>query len=237
LFLVIWLLERDMSSIPNTPLDAEQIAHLRLLGDLTSSVTHEFNNILNNIMLHMAVLEQRGLSEELRAETAQVKQAGRQAATLIKQFQQYCQGTPVPSAPVDLNPLIESVRDEAAPKVALELAADLPPVLGTDVNLRRLAALLLANATAVSTPDRIVLRTERSGATVRLSVSDAGPTAAPELLARQFEPFVVVRPGTDGVRLTVCKMLARRMSGSIHGDNRPEGGMVYTVELRAADKR
>src|SRR5947209_5007276 len=83
---------RDMTPVPSTPHDAEQYAHLQLLGELTSSVTHEFNNLLNNIMLHMAVLEQRGLSDELRAETSQVKQAGRQAATLIKQFQQFCQG-------------------------------------------------------------------------------------------------------------------------------------------------
>jgi signal transduction histidine kinase len=226
-----------MTSIPHRSEEAEQLAHLRLLGELTSSVTHEFNNILNNILLHMAVLEQRGLSEELRAETAQVKQAGRQAAALLKQFQQYCQGRQQPLATIDLRPLIETVREDAAPKVALELSPDLPAVRGNEPSLRLLLELLLANAAAVSTPDRMVVRADATETVVRLSVIDAGPSAAPELLARQFEPFVVARPGTDGVRLTVCKMLARRMSGSIHGDNRPEGGMVYVVELRRADVR
>src|SRR5262245_43544761 len=98
-----------MTVSPNIPFDEEQIEHLRFLGELTSSVTHEFNNILNNIMLHMAVLEQRGLSEEMRAETAHVKQSGRQAAALLKQFQQYCQGKQPALEPIQLNPLIENV--------------------------------------------------------------------------------------------------------------------------------
>jgi signal transduction histidine kinase len=208
-------------------------AALALLGELTGSVAHEFNNILNNIMLHLAVLEKKGLSAELNAETAQVKQVGRQAAALVKQLQQYSNALQPPLQPTDPNQVVsENVREP----VRYELAADLPPVLGNPADLRRIVELLVANAVAVSSrPDEIVVRTGRAGAGILLQVSDSGPALAPEMQKRQFEPFVTARPGGDGVRLAVCKDVVRRMQGAIRGENRPEGGMVYTVELRSAE--
>jgi len=201
-----------------------------LLGELTGSVAHEFNNILNNIMLHLAVLEQKGLPPELKAETAQLKQSGRQAAALVRQLQQYNQERQPPLEPVDQNQL---VRDTVDATVPTDLAADLPPVLGNPTDLKRLVRLLVNHCQAAA-PGSVRVRSERSSFGVALHVADDGPTVEPELLAKQFHPFVVSRPGSDGVRLTVCKNLVRRLQGIIRGENGPSGGMVYVVELRAA---
>jgi signal transduction histidine kinase len=208
----------------------DRLEGLAILGELTSSVTHEFNNILNNILLHMAVLEQKGLSPELRQETAQVKQSSRQAAELVRRLQQYCQQQQPPSGPVDLNPLLlEAVEGQAR----LELAADLPPVLGHAGTLKRLVGLLLAHARAVSEGE-IRIKTERCANGVAVHVEDQGPTLAAPLLAQQFHPFCVSRPGDDGIRLAVCKNLMRRLNGIIRAENRPEGGVAYVIELRGA---
>jgi len=65
-------------------------------------------------------------------------------------------------------------------------------------------------------------------------VEDPGPGVAPELLPRLFEPFAVARHGGAGWEMTVCKALAGRLQGSCHGDNRAEGGMVFTIDFRMA---
>jgi signal transduction histidine kinase len=208
----------------------ERLEGLAILGELTSSVAHEFNNILNNIVLHLAVLEQKGLSPELRQETSQVKQSSRQAADLVRRLQQHCQQQQPPSGPVDLNPLLREVAEGHA---RLELAPDLPPVLGHAGALKRLAGLLLANARAVSKGE-IRIKTEPCDHGVALHVEDQGPAVAAPLLGQQFHPFVVCRPGDDGVRLAVCRNLVRRLSGTIRAENRPEGGVTYVVELRSA---
>lgn len=222
-----------MSEAPTPPATEEQrLMALALLGELTGSVAHEFNNILNNIMLHLAVLEQKGLPDKLRPETAQVKQVGRQAATLVRQLQQYSQGLHPPPGPVDLNAAVCAAVPKA---VRYELAADLPPVLGEPFDLRRIIELLIANALAVSASDGVLVRTGQGERDILLYVTDSGPTIDAEMQKRQFEPFVTARPGGDGVRLAVCKSLVRRMQGAILGENCPEGGMVYTVQLRSAE--
>lgn len=218
---------------PVNPPPSDQLEHLAVLGELTGSVAHEFNNILNNIMLHLAVLEQKGLSPELRAETTLVKQAGRQAAGLIRQLQQYCQEKQPAAGPVDLAAVL---RESVEGPIPLEIAADLPPVLGNAADLKRLVGLLLAHAQAVA-PGSIRVRASRCNFGVCLEVEDGGPAIAADMLARQFHPFVITRPGDDGVRLAVSKHLMKRLQGLIRGENREAGGVVVTVELRAvADK-
>ena len=45
----------------NEPLPDRENHRLAVLGDLTAMVAHEFNNILNNISLQLAVMEQKEL--------------------------------------------------------------------------------------------------------------------------------------------------------------------------------
>jgi signal transduction histidine kinase len=218
--------------LPPSGTEEQRQKALALLGELTGSVAHEFNNILNNILLHVAVLEQKGLPEALRPETGQLKQVGRQAATLVRQLQQFGASLQPPPVPVDLNRL---VSETVAAPVRFELALDLPSVLGHPADLKRIVELLVANAVAVSgRPEAVVVRTGRAGQAVLLEVSDPGPPLAPDMHKRQFEPFVIARPGGDGVGLAVCKDIVRRQQGLIHGENRAPG-VVYAVELRDAE--
>ncbi len=222
-----------MTEIPNSPVPEDQrMAALARLGELTSSVTHEFNNILNNIMLHLAVLEQKGIADELKPDLATIKKTGRKAAALVQHLQQYSQALLPPPVPVDLN---EVVSAAVASPLHCELCPDLPPVLGNAADLKRVVELLTANAVAVSgRPEAVLVRTGRAAEGILLEVSDPGPPLAPEMLKRHFEPFVIVRPGGDGVRLAVCKDLVRRQHGMLHGENR-DGGVVYIAELRSAE--
>ena len=82
---------------PSPSEEAPSRADLQHAAEMADLVAHEINNLLNNILLHVAVLEQKGLPEALRPETGQLKQVGRQAATLVRQLQQFgavAQGLP-----------------------------------------------------------------------------------------------------------------------------------------------
>ena len=61
-------------------------------------------------------------------------------------------------------------------------------------------------------------------------------TAAEELLARQFQPFVTRRPdGTGlGLGLWISRGLVERYGGDIRAGHRSGGGAVFTVVLNAA---
>ena len=74
-----------------TSLDPRDLADLEALanvGEIVGPVTHEFNNLLNTLLLQIAVLEQTA-PNGLRQELAGLKQHGKAAAALIRQVQQY----------------------------------------------------------------------------------------------------------------------------------------------------
>jgi two-component system nitrogen regulation sensor histidine kinase GlnL len=218
------------------------------LIEMAELVAHEINNLLNNVLLHVAVLERRKGLEAARAELAVIRQAGARAGELLNRWQQL---TPRPDHPlqaVDLNrsaaAAVAAWQAEAGAHVPvrLELSSDLPAVLADPTDLARLVRLLLVNAAAAVEAGPITLRTEAAPAEVLLHVQDGGPGFDPALRERLFEPFVVARPLSPRAEavplhdlgLALCKRLARRQQGSIQAEDRPEGGVRVTIRLRPA---
>src|SRR4051794_18825501 len=109
-----------------------------ILADLTNLVGHEFNNVLNSIVLQVAVLEQLGMPEALRPELAVIRQRSVGVAGLVRQLQQYCQEQQLPPGPVDLNRAVRAAVAACGLPVHLDLEADLAPVLGSAADLERL---------------------------------------------------------------------------------------------------
>jgi signal transduction histidine kinase len=212
-------------------------AGLCMLGELTGLVGHDFNNALNSIVLHVAVI---GLDapEKVRTELGVIRQLATNAAGQVRKLQQFSrQQRPTPQ-PVDLNRLVRAAAQKAQPqlRIDLDLAAELPLVLGTEADLRRILTLLLAHSAAAMAPGpgRITLQTRKVDKRAVLRLEDTGPGVADDSLAQLFEPFVVLRPGGNGSDLPICKALVRRLQGSMQAENRPQGGVAFVIELPMA---
>jgi signal transduction histidine kinase len=203
------------------------------LPEVTALVAHEFNNYLNGILLHVAILDQE--LPAARGELGVIRQQAQAAAGLVKRLQQFNQRVPLALGPVDLNAVVREVLarlpPDSAATVRPELADGLPPALADRATLERLVNLVVADAQAVAGPRTVTVRAQQAGAHVVVVVEDTGPAIADALLPRLFEPFVVSREGGDGIRLAVSKLLARRLQGAIRGRNRPEGGVAIEIEL------
>ncbi len=105
--------------------------------------------------------------------------------------------------------------------------------------LVRMLANLLDNAVKYSPPGGTVrLSARREGDTVEIAVEDEGPGIAPEHLPRVFERFYKGDPARAsegvGLGLAIVKHLARAHGGSVHAENRAEGGARFVVRLPAA---
>jgi signal transduction histidine kinase len=241
----------------------EQLWQLSRLGlaDLIDIITHEFNNVLNNILMHLALVERSDISADLRDQTVAVRRKGLRDVNLLKRLQQFSRSEQPPLQSLELNrildetiaelsnqepagsdretvvhPLAHSGKQRPGIPLRTELASDLPPVLGTAFDLKRVISLLLQHAAAVAPAGgSITIRTScLENHCQQLRVEDTGPSVAAEKLADLFQPFAVVRPGDDGIRLTICKAIARRLQAKLLGEIRPEGGMAFVVELRSA---
>jgi signal transduction histidine kinase len=212
------------------------------LAEITSRVAHEFNNILNSILLQLALFEQRGLAPREYPELATIRRMGTGTAALIKQLQQLIHKQQGPLHALDLNTTVQQAlhawqqENPTASPVHCEWAPDLPPVLGTISDLTRLVHLLLSSSAValVGASGTITLQTGRTPHYIQLSVEDTGPSLAPEQMLHLFEPFAVTRTGGAGWEMMVCKALAGHLQGNCHGENRAEGGMVFVIDLQPA---
>jgi signal transduction histidine kinase len=233
---------------PDASVDYVTQAELEQVVEMAELVAHEVNNLLNNILLHVAVMDRKGL-DAAGAELAVIRQAGTRAGAIINRWQQMAPRRPAELHPVDLNRLVAgAVADWQAqstgdnpPAIAFEPAPELPPVLANAADLERLMQVLLLRAAAVSEGGTITVRTKAAGSEILLQVEDTGPTLDPALIDRVFEPFFEARlpqrteidpPSVPG--LAVCKRLARRQQGTIQAENRPKGGVKVVVHLRQA---
>lgn len=219
---------------------AEQ-AWLSDVGELAGPVVHGVNNFLNVVSLHAAVLEQE-VPEELRAELVEIRRQGSSVAAVVKHFQQYRQSLQPQLQPLDLNQLISDTLVELANAHAepcsglpihLTLAPDLPHVLGSASDLKRLVIFLLRSACSavLLAGGAVTVRTERATDCVRLRIEDTGPALAPELVRQMFELETQGRGTVSNLELAASKSLVRRLQGKITGENQPNGGMAVTVEL------
>jgi signal transduction histidine kinase len=222
---------------PLEPDALERLNYLDNVSELTAHITHEFNNILNGILLHIAVLKQE-VPPEIVPELDVIRGLGNNASALVKKLQQYNSKRRGLLEPVNLN---EAVRKTAAqrtgmPGVQLALDPNLPRAQAKPRELRRLLQMLLDQAEAArgATGGTITIRTAREGKRVLLRVEDPGPPISPDDLPYLFEPFRVVRPGGDEATLAVCHTLARHLQGSLRAENLAGGGVVMIVEFSPA---
>ena len=68
---------------------------------------------------------------------------------------------------------------------------------------------------------------------VEVQVRDDGPGIAPRVRERLFEPFVSSKETGLGLGLSICKRLIEGHSGTIKGEDAPEGGAVFAFTLPA----
>lgn len=219
--------------------DDERLAWLSDVSELTSILTHEFNNTLNGMLLHIAVLKQ-GAGKELAAELDVIREQGNNAAKLIKKLQQYNGKRRAPLGPVDLNAIVrETVESfKGSAQIQLSLEPTLPMAHASATELRRLVELLLEQSVAAMAPQAgaISIRTSQESRRVLLRIEDTGPRIADDDLPSAFEPFHVVRPGGNEAGLALCHTIARRLQGSLRAENLTPNGVVFVVELSAAKR-
>lgn len=127
----------------------------------------------------------------------------------------------------------------ARPTLALDLAQDLPMVLGQDALLTQVVHNLLKNASeAMETtiaPARLlrVTTSERDGA-IEIAVSDTGPGIAAAVGSRLFQRMVTTKPRGRGVGLRVAARIVAEHGGTIEVRDTSCRGTTIAVTLPAA---
>jgi PAS domain S-box-containing protein len=204
--------EREAAEADRQRLERE-LEHLRRLdslGRLVAGISHDMNNVLGSIMGIAATLKLRHPDDPAIAREADVlHQSAIRGRDLVKGLRDFSRKELDAAGEVDLNALARREADLLERttlkkvQVRLELAPELPPVLGDSSAIANTLMNLCTNAVdAMPKGGSLVLSTRDLGqGYVELAVADTGEGMSPQVLARAMEPFFTTKPVGEGTGL------------------------------------
>ena len=141
---------------------------------------------------------------------------------------------------IDVRPLLEEVGAEMRPHEGVAVEIDCPSDLAAVAQRELLAQAvgnLAANAAAVTTRGRIVLRARPQGGSVSIEVEDTGPGIAPGEQERLFDRFY---RGSKrdvegfGIGLAIVRESVRALGGEVRIESSEGRGTTARIRLPAA---
>ncbi len=224
---------------------------LATVGQLTASIAHEVNNPIAVIQGNLDLLREL-LGPEASARVAPelklVDEQIQRMRLIVTQLLQFARPTEFAGYVETLDPqrvledclvLVGHLLARTRIELRRELRATRPVAINRQ-ELQQVLVNLLVNAIHAmegqdpGTGGSLHLATRDAGAdAVEILIADSGPGLAPELLAQLFQPFVTRKREGTGLGLWISRGIVERYGGDITAANRPEGGALFTVRLKA----
>ena len=244
--------ERKRVEELNTTLASLQ--RMAQMGELSAGIAHEVRQPLHAILLnaHAAknLLDKPSPPlNELKEIVSEVHESILRANDVISRTQALFRKHELSLEPVDINGIVYDalilVAREAVKHLVefrLQLAPDLPPVLGDRIQLHQVVLNLIANGmhamSETALPRQLTLQTRKVDAnTVEAVVLDRGCGIAPDNLTRIFEPFFSTKTEGTGLGLSIARSIITAHGGRIWAENTADGGAAFHVVLRIAEAK
>jgi signal transduction histidine kinase len=230
----------------------EQLARaqkLTALGELVSTTTHEFNNVLMTI-INYAKMGLRHKDADTRDKAFEkILAAGNRAAQITTGVLGFARNRSQAMESTDLRRVVDDSlllleREMSKYRVRVEKQFDdVPEVLANGNQIQQVLLNLLINARQAMPGGgtlTIKLLNDTSGGTVDLVVRDTGCGMPPDTLRRIFEPFFSTKSGPDasgkggaGLGLSMCRDIIEAHHGRIRVESAVGKGTMFTIKLPA----
>ena len=231
-----------------------QSQKLEALGQLTAGVAHDFNNLLSVILGSFELIERRSREPTVTDLAASGKNAGKRAASLIRQLLDFGRNEPQASSVVDLLEALPEAEQLIGHAIGsgirrvTDVQPEIWPVLA-DRHQLEVALLNLAINARDAMPD---------GGTLTLSGRNLSPAERPEklrlldcvaigvrdngigmpesVLARANEPFFTTKAAGKGtgLGLPMVQAFAERSGGCVVLQSTPSVGTLVEIVLPRA---
>jgi signal transduction histidine kinase len=265
--------KRAAEAVQKAQTELAHVTRVTTLGELSASIAHEVNQPLAGIVTNAnaSLRWMAGNSPNLteaREAIRRIIRDGKRASDVISRMRALFKKAPVTKERLDINEVVEEVliltqielqRNRVSPHV--ELANDLPLVLGDRIELQQVILNLLINAIEAMSgvgegprelwvssqkvteipgqSEEDTLENKGSVKTkwtrVLIAVRDTGPGLDPKVLDRLFDAFYTTKPRGLGVGLAISRSIVEA-----HGErlwataNAPRGAVFqFALPIRA----
>jgi PAS domain S-box-containing protein len=228
--------------------DLAHIGRVTTLAALTGSLAHEIRQplaaIRTNAQAAQRLIQQTPAFPDLDSALADIIADSQRAADVLQRVSGLLKRDTLDHKPVDLNSGLNEIvkvlhADLFARRISLqvELASDLPPVLGDRVQLQQVALNLLMNACDAAEDQSdghrsVLLRTGLKESWVTVSVTDSGGGLTDAQLGQVFEPFYTTKVNGMGLGLPICEMIMNFHDGRLDVVRNAAKGMTFSFGLR-----
>jgi two-component system sensor histidine kinase AtoS len=232
----------------------QRAERLMSVGAMAAGLAHEIKNPLAGIKVSIEVL-----SNELDVEPEDEEVFQRiideinRIETLLKNLLSYARPPTPQLSPFDANAIIEaavktaefslkSPTPELQPRGTKEvrflknLSDQLPQIVADSAQLQQVILNLFLNAIhAIQDSGTISVETSAdSKGSIQIVVSDTGKGFDGDDIDKVFQPFFTTKNKGTGLGLSICKRLIEQQNGTIDVARNPDGGLMFTIDLPAA---
>ena len=223
------------------------LAAARAKAEFVTNVSHEFRTPMTEVLGAAEILSKLddGDPEARREFTGIVLKGAARLARLFDDVLELGSTVVWKTEPTDIGASIEDavamMEPSARARVMVEVAADLPPVMGVRSRLCDAWSRLLDNAAKFSRQDSpVMVMAWQHGGDVVIEFVDRGVGIAPKDQRTIFEPFMQVctdqmtqKAAGAGLGLTLAKNTIERHTGRIEVESEPGKGATFRVFLPA----
>jgi signal transduction histidine kinase len=226
----------------------DECQRMTALGELVSTTTHEFNNVLMTI-INYAKMGMRHDDKETRDKAFdKINTAGARAAKITNAVLGMARNRGENFESTNIAKLIDETmvlleREMAKYRIAVEMEIDetAPEVAAIGNQIQQVLMNLLINARqAMLDGGRLVIRLQQNKETktVDLSVRDYGTGMTPETMHKIFQPYYSTKDGPDesgkggtGLGLATCKNIIEAHGGKIRVESTVGKGTCFTLKF------
>ena len=220
---------------------------LRALGEMSSGVAHDFNNILGAILGRAQLLLERVKNANVRGGIEIIEKAALDGAETVRRIQEFTRLRVDSSSfvPLDINQVITDAieftrthwqNESEAWGRPIDMQCDfgiVPKMMGDPSGLREVFTNLIINAVDAMPKGGVIrMATEVEGNVVAVRVQDSGIGMSMEVQKRTFDPFFTTK-GTrgSGLGLSICYGIISRHRGEILLESKVGKGTSFIIRL------
>ena len=223
-----------------------QAQRLSSVGELASSIAHEFNNILTTIINSAKLGMRNSENTEKQQAFERIVKAGQRAATIAGGMLGFARKSGTHRQKCDIARLVEEVlvlteKDLSKHRIQVETRfLSRPTAWVVPGQIEQILVNLVINARQAMAAGgrlKIEVRENETADTVEVKVQDTGVGIPPDQLRLIFEPFFTTKQpdeygrGGTGLGLSVCRQIIEQHHGRIRVESVVGKGSTFTLKL------